>query len=45
LAEVRKTLNEEHRYVEKEEIAIMQLVDTVKDAIKIIEKTTERRFG
>ncbi len=42
---VNKTLNEEHRYVEKEEIAIMQLVDTVKDAIKIIEKTTERRFG
>ncbi len=42
---VKNSLNEEHRYVEKEEIAIMRLVDTVEEAVKIIEQTTERPFG
>ncbi len=42
---VKKTMHQEYRYVESEEIAIMQLVDTVDEAVKIIEKTSERKFG
>ena len=42
---VNRVVGEEYRYVEKEEIAILKLVDTVEEAVKIIDKTQERPFG
>ena len=42
---VNMTMCQKYRYVEKEEVAIIQLVDTVEDAVKIIRKTSERKYG
>ncbi len=42
---VNKVMCEEHRYVEKEEVAIIQPVDSVDEAVAIIQKTNERPFG
>lgn len=42
---VQKTMCEKHRFVETEEIAIMQIVDTPEEAMKIIQRTSERPFG
>ncbi|MFZ2804605.1 MAG: TIGR00730 family Rossman fold protein [Patescibacteria group bacterium] len=42
---VNATVSREHRYIEKEEVAIIQLVDSVEEAIKIIKKTKERPYG
>ncbi|MFH1621354.1 MAG: TIGR00730 family Rossman fold protein [Patescibacteria group bacterium] len=36
---------EEYGFIAKEELAIMRLVDTAEEAMKIIEKTSEREFG
>ncbi len=42
---VKTAMTEQHRYVETEEMAIINLVDTPEEAIKIIAKTRERPFG
>ncbi len=36
---------EQQRYIEKEELAIINLVDTVEEAVAIIKQTHERPFG
>ncbi len=40
-----QTMCEENGFIAKEELAIMRLVDTAEEAMKIIEKTSEREFG
>lgn len=35
----------EHRYIEKEEVGIIHLVDTVDEVVAIVSKTFERPFG
>jgi uncharacterized protein (TIGR00730 family) len=42
---VKNVVGKEHRYVEKEEIDIIQVVDSVDEAVKIIRRTHEREFG
>lgn len=42
---VQNTVSKQHRYIEKEEFKIIQIVDTVDEAVKIIAKTMERPFG
>ncbi|MBU1033223.1 MAG: TIGR00730 family Rossman fold protein [Patescibacteria group bacterium] len=42
---VNKALVAEHKFVNKDEATIMQLVDSAEEAFKIIKKTAERRFG
>jgi hypothetical protein len=42
---VNATMCRDHRYVEKEEVAIIHLVDSVDEAVKIVRKTHERSFG
>lgn len=40
-----QTMLHAEQYVEPEEITVLQLVDTVEEALSIIEKTMEREFG
>ncbi|MBI5654379.1 TIGR00730 family Rossman fold protein [Candidatus Uhrbacteria bacterium] len=42
---VNRTMCEEQRFIDKEEVAIMQVVDTADEAIRIIDRTRERPFG
>lgn len=42
---VKTAMTEQHRYLEPEEMAIIHLVDTPEEAVKIIAKTHERPFG
>ncbi len=42
---IKKGVYEERGYVGKDEIEIMQLVDSAEEAYAIIQKTVERRFG
>lgn len=45
LAWTRQMMCDEYRFIDKEEIAIMRLVDTAAEVMQIIEKTNERDFG
>ena len=45
LAWVRTSMCDEQRFVEKEEMGIIHLVDSPEEALKIIETTSERAFG
>lgn len=45
LSWVDEIMCQEHGFIYKEEVAIMHLVDSIEDAMKIIERTTERPFG
>jgi uncharacterized protein (TIGR00730 family) len=42
---VENTLLDENRFLTKEELAIIQLVDTPEEAMRIIKKTFERPYG
>lgn len=42
---VKQTMGEEERFIGMDEISIMNVVDTVEEALKIIEDTQERPFG
>lgn len=42
---VNSTMCEGQRFIEKEEVAIMRVVDTADEAMKIIDRTRERPFG
>lgn len=42
---VHDVMSQENRFIEKEEVSIMRIVDTPEDAMAIIEKTSEREFG
>ncbi|MBI4139165.1 LOG family protein, partial [Candidatus Uhrbacteria bacterium] len=42
---VDTALLKENGYVGKDDVAIMQLVDTAEEAYAIVKKTSERRFG
>lgn len=42
---VKASMSKRHRFVEPEELEIIRLVDTPEEAVKIIEKTSERAFG
>jgi predicted Rossmann-fold nucleotide-binding protein len=42
---VQDVLLEENRFLNKEEMAIIHLVDTPEDAMKIVRRTHERPYG
>ncbi len=42
---VNEVMCEEQRFIDKEEVAILRLVDTAEEAFRIISKTHERPFG
>jgi len=42
---VRESLYKENKYINKEDIDILQIVDSAEDALKIIKTTSERPYG
>jgi uncharacterized protein (TIGR00730 family) len=45
MAWAKQAICEEHRYIEPEELDIIQIVDTPEEVMKLIAKTSERNFG